>query len=59
MLDIIDLEFHISINSYNHKYAVQKSINIFNSYKANITTANLSEEKNEDTKKSNGELLAP
>ena len=39
MLEIFDQEFHVSINSYNHKDTVHRSISVFNTYKAKVIAA--------------------
>ena len=51
MIDIPEEEFETSINFYNHKDGVQKSIASFSSYKANVITVNFSGKKDDDKKK--------
>ena len=52
ILKVIDEECHTSINLYDHKDTIHKSISIFNSYKAKVITVNLSGKKDDNIKKS-------
>ena len=55
MAEVIDDEFLMSVNSYNHKDGYQKAMSTFNAYKTNVTAkANITNSKggkNENNKK--------